>query len=81
MAKAANYKSKPRNGAVDFDPDNIDPSDITLPSPFLFHAWRKVLDLGEANKKVTATIYLGRGIHFLFSCAPGKKTIFDSTSY
>lgn len=80
MPKAALYFSKPKNGDTDFATAKIDPTDITKPSPFLYHAWKAVQNLGEKHKKVTATIYVGRGIHFLFSCAPDQGTIFDGSN-
>jgi hypothetical protein len=67
------FKSKPSYGDEDLDSDKIDPFDITKGTPFLYDAWNNVLDLAEKNKNVTATIYLSRGTHFLFNCAPKKE--------
>jgi hypothetical protein len=60
------------NGDVDFGAGKINSSDITKAAPFLYHAWNAALDFGKKNTKVTAKIYLSRGTHFLFNCAPNK---------
>ncbi len=75
------FKSKPSYVDEDLDSDKIDSSDITKGTPFLYDAWNKVLDLAEKNKNVTATIYLSRGTHFLFNCAPNKEYLFEFTNY